>query len=46
MNTINSSSIGADKAVELPRIRFGGISSGQDTQAMVDSMLQRRLPGL
>ena len=45
MNTINSSSIGADKAVELPRIRFGGISSGQDTQAMVDSMLQAaRLP--
>ncbi len=45
MSTINSSSIGADKAVELPRMRFGGISSGQDTQAMVDSMLQAaRLP--
>ena len=45
MSTINSSTIGADKAVELPRMRFGGISSGQDTQAMVDSMLQAaRLP--
>ncbi|MEN9360289.1 MAG: hypothetical protein RL095_1824 [Verrucomicrobiota bacterium] len=45
MSTINTSSYGADKAVELPRMRFGGISSGQDTQAMVDSMLQAaRLP--
>ncbi len=45
MNTINSSSIGADTPVKLPTIRFGGISSGQDTQTMVDSMLQAaRLP--
>lgn len=45
MSTINSSTIGADTAVALPTIRFGGISSGQDTQAMVDSMLQAaRLP--